>query len=188
MKKHKFLFSIVLLATIIFSLDVKKVNATSTVTSQTDQYEAVITVKKDLSHIVSVDSYVTIGEEWNPRDNFSYGEDEEGRPLSFEKLTIETDINVYNYGIYHVLFSYRNCVSVSRVYVGRINDTDGFWQQKTKYAAINPPILLNANLFEKVTQDLLDDLDDSGGSTRYLKNEAYYLSGNLLFGREGGDG
>ncbi|WP_261998642.1 bacterial Ig-like domain-containing protein [Enterococcus faecalis] len=71
--------------------------------------EATITVKaasEDQTTITTKDSTITVGEEWNPIDNFVSATDKDGNPVDFSEVTVSGDVDTTKVGEYKVTYSY----------------------------------------------------------------------------------
>ncbi|EOT56148.1 bacterial Ig-like domain-containing protein, partial [Enterococcus caccae] len=72
--------------------------------------EAVITVKEadieDQTSIKTTNSTITVGETWNPEDNFVSATDKEGKEVTFTEIKVEGRVDTSKAGEYTVTYSY----------------------------------------------------------------------------------
>lgn len=66
---------------------------------------ATITVLGDQSSVIVHDSELTVGDSWEPRDNFDSATDFNGEPLDFENFDVEGSVDTSKVGTYKVTYS-----------------------------------------------------------------------------------
>jgi LPXTG-motif cell wall-anchored protein len=72
--------------------------------------EATITVKnaasEDQTTITTKDSTLTVGDKWNPSDNFVSATDKDGNPVDISEVTVSGSVDTSKAGEYRVTYSY----------------------------------------------------------------------------------
>ncbi|EOL44574.1 bacterial Ig-like domain-containing protein [Enterococcus caccae] len=149
---------------------------------------AMVEVKENQTELLLKDIIIRQGEQWSPADNVVSLKDKDGSVLDLKQVTIKTNVNPQESGLYFVKFSYGHFVSIAKVTVNQFASAGHRSTIINSYSQNESQtrIMLNDELLkaEPVKQKVKDNTSGGGtplGSTNF-GDMLGFLSGTLLYG------
>ena len=151
---------------------------------------AIVEVKENQTELLLKDVTIEQNERWSPLDNVVSLKDKTGAPLNINEVTIKTNVNNQEVGMYFVKFSYENYSSVAKVSVSHLSKPSRKNRKTNQINYYEPDekqtkIILNDELMNNEPAKKRMDETISGGAesgSAGFGSMLSFLSGTLLYG------